>query len=83
MHAGHGHLLVATASQCHIYATSSWGTPHIFDLKHPASLLLQSERCFALLDPGQGLQLFTYEGRHICTPRAPGQRYIGLVRTCV
>lgn len=70
--AGYNHLVVATASQCHVYSTTNWNTPHIFDLKDPPQLILQCERCFLLSDPSAGLQLFTYEGRQICNPKAQG-----------
>lgn len=29
----HNHLVVTTSSQCHIFSTSNWNTPIIFDLK--------------------------------------------------
>ena len=29
----HGHLVVATTSQCYVYTTKNWNTPTIFDLK--------------------------------------------------
>lgn len=39
--AGFDHLIVATSTQCHIYSTSNWNTPHIFDLKDTVTLVLQ------------------------------------------
>lgn len=53
---GFGHLLVATSSQCHVFNTSSWNTPHIFDLKEPPLLVAQCERCFLLADASAGVQ---------------------------
>jgi intraflagellar transport protein 80 len=41
----HGHLVVATASQCSVYNVQSWNTPHIFDLRSAPNLVLLSERC--------------------------------------
>ncbi len=40
-HAGYGYLIVATATQCHVYNTNNLNTPHIFDLKDTVTLLLQ------------------------------------------
>ena len=39
--AGFEHLIVATSTQCHIYSTGNWNTPHIFDLKDTVTLILQ------------------------------------------
>lgn len=71
--AGFEHLIVATSTQCHIYSTSNWNTPHIFDLKDTVTLLQQCERCFLLMDNATGIQLFTYEGRQICNPKSQGE----------
>lgn len=50
--AGHGHLVVATATQCCIYGLASLSTPHILDLKEAPMLILHAERyaesCLAL-----------------------------------
>ncbi|KAJ9526633.1 hypothetical protein QJQ45_017601 [Haematococcus lacustris] len=71
---GFNFLIVATSTQCHIYSTSNWNTPHIFDLKDTVTLALQCERHFLLMDNATGIQLFTYEGRQICNPRSQGLR---------
>eukprot|EP00879_Flechtneria_rotunda_P009285 GHRR01009720.1.p1 GENE.GHRR01009720.1~~GHRR01009720.1.p1 ORF type:complete len:478 (+),score=231.72 GHRR01009720.1:1464-2897(+) len=71
---GYGHLVACTASQCHIYSTSNWNTPHIFDLKEPVQLVLQFARGFALLDASAGVQVITYEGRQVCAVKPPGLR---------
>ena len=42
--AGFEHLIVATSTQCHIYSTGNWNTPHIFDLKDTVTLILQVRR---------------------------------------
>lgn len=39
--AGFGYLIVATSTQCHVYACSNLNTPHIFDLKDTVTLILQ------------------------------------------
>lgn len=42
---GFNHLVATTPSQCHIYSTTNWNTPIIFDLKESAvTLLLTSEK---------------------------------------
>eukprot|EP00798_Chlamydomonas_sp_ICE-L_P008266 gene8266-1535_t len=71
---GYDHLIVATATQCHIYSTSNWSTPHIFDLKDIVTLVLQCERHFLIMDNAMGIQLYTYEGRQICNPKMTGLR---------
>ena len=45
MSLGFKYLVVATATQCCIYNTSNWNTPHIFDLKETVNLILQCEKC--------------------------------------
>lgn len=49
--------MVCSATQCHIYSTSNWNTPHIFDLKDPAQLVLQCGRGFALVDAAGAAQV--------------------------
>lgn len=49
--------MVCSATQCHIYSTSNWNTPHIFDLKDPAQLVLQCGRGFALVDAAGAVQV--------------------------
>jgi hypothetical protein len=55
--AGFGHLVVCTSSHCHVYATTNFNTPHIFDLKEQPQLVLQCGRSFVLLDAAAGLQV--------------------------
>lgn len=33
---GYSHLVATTPAQCHIYTTTNWNTPTIFDLKDGA-----------------------------------------------
>ncbi|WIA18978.1 hypothetical protein OEZ85_003645 [Tetradesmus obliquus] len=73
MSLGCGHLVVCSATQCHIYSTSNWNTPHIFDLKDPAQLVLQCGRGFALVDAAGAAQVYTYEGRPVCSLKLQGQ----------
>jgi hypothetical protein len=49
--------VVATPSQCHIYSTSNFNTPHIFDLQQPLQLLMLCKRCMLLVDAANGMQV--------------------------
>jgi len=71
---GHGHLVVTTSSQCYIYSVKNWNTPMIFDLKSGAvTLVCLAEKHFALVDD-IGIQLYSYEGRLLSTPKYQGMR---------
>ncbi|XP_064639074.1 intraflagellar transport protein 80 homolog isoform X2 [Lineus longissimus] len=68
------HLVVTTASQCYVYTTKNWNTPMIFDLKEGnVTLIMQAEKHFLLVD-SVGVQVYSYEGRLICSPRYQGMR---------
>jgi intraflagellar transport protein 80 len=54
---GHGHLVVATATQCFIYAVTNWNTPHIFDLRGAVSLIALAPRHFLTVDALAGVQV--------------------------
>jgi len=72
---GHGHLVVATASQCCIFQCGGGdfqNVPTLFDLKDPVVLILLGERHFLLVDPFAGVRVFTYEGRQVCSPKFQG-----------
>ena len=72
---GFDYLIVATTRQCYIYHTSNFATPHMFDLASGAgtvSLILQASKCFLLVDKIRGLQIYSYEGRLISTPKLGG-----------
>jgi intraflagellar transport protein 80 len=70
---GWGRLVVATATQCFLYATTNWNTPHIFDLRAPVQLIVLCEAYFLMLDPA-GVTVYSYEGRTVSTPRFNGLR---------
>ena len=73
MSMGFDFLIVATTKQCYIYHISNFSTPHIFDLSGgTVSLILQSSKYFLLVDKIRGLQVYSYEGRQISTPKLPG-----------
>ena len=71
---GYGHLVVSTTTQCYIYSTSNWNTPYIFDAPETVSLVLLSEKHFAVLSSPSGLTLYNYEGRKVSQLRYPGLR---------
>jgi intraflagellar transport protein 80 len=66
------HLVVATATQCCLYTTHNWTTPVVFDLKDTVTLIVQAPKFFALVDNSQGVQIYTYEGRLISSPKTSG-----------
>eukprot|EP00794_Sanderia_malayensis_P011126 gene11126-12297_t len=71
---GHAHLIVTTSSQCYIYSVKNWNTPMIFDLKSGAvTLICLAEKHFLLADD-TGIQIFSYEGRLLSTPKYQGMR---------
>eukprot|EP00741_Cyanophora_paradoxa_P010393 tig00020531_g10051.t1 len=71
---GHGHLVAATAAQCYIYSVANWNTPHIFDTKEPATLIVLAGRHFAMVDGASGVQVYSYEGRVLASVKLPGLR---------
>lgn len=46
--AGHGHLIVATATQCCIYSLAHMSTPHVMDWKETPNLILHADRYHTL-----------------------------------
>ncbi|GAQ90821.1 intraflagellar transport protein 80 homolog [Klebsormidium nitens] len=68
------HLLVATAHQVAIYGVASWNTPVVVEVADTPLLLLQAERLFLLADPSAGVQLLSYTGRTLATPKWQGLR---------
>ena len=76
----HGHLVVATTSQCYVYTTKNWNTPIIFDLKEGSvSLLLQANKHFLLVE-STAVYIYSYEGRMVCSPKWAGMRPEALSR---
>ena len=65
----HGHLVVATTSQCYVYTTKNWNTPIIFDLKEGSvSLIRQTSRQFLIVE-STAIFVYSYEVilRQICS----------------
>mmetsp|Transcript_43977 Transcript_43977/g.71548 ORF Transcript_43977/g.71548 Transcript_43977/m.71548 type:complete len:763 (+) Transcript_43977:114-2402(+) len=71
---GYGHLIAATATQCHIYAINNWNTPHIFDVKDTVNLIVPAEKIFVTVDNVNGVQVYDWEARVRCNPKFPGLR---------
>ncbi|CAM9610245.1 unnamed protein product, partial [Ectocarpus sp. 13 AM-2016] len=69
MSLGFGHLVAATHNQVLIYSVTNWNTPYILDMRGATSLIVQAETHFLTLDTAQGVQIWTYEGRHVSNPR--------------
>lgn len=67
-------LLVTTTTQCFIYSLSNLNTPIIFDIRAPPHFLHLSKKHFLTLDQISGLQIMSYEGKVICTPKFQGLR---------
>ena len=72
MSLAYDHLIVATTTQCCIYATHNFTTPHIFDLQDAVTLISQCAKFFAMLDNRTGIHIYTYEGRHVSNPKFQG-----------
>lgn len=69
---GHGHLVVATVSQCYIYRLSNLNTPQLLDLKEPVTLLSTCDEAFVAVDHTQGIRMVSYDGRQLCAIRFQG-----------
>ncbi len=65
----YGRLVVCTETQCCVYdaAKRSWATPHVTDLRSPATLLLQGARHILVADAGGSLALLGEDGRPAST----------------
>ncbi len=46
MSLGFNYLIVATATQCHIYNAMHWNAPTVLDLKDTVNFIMQSEKYF-------------------------------------
>lgn len=66
---GCGHLVVCTTTQCCCYAMERLNAPVQFDLRDPVISIILGARQFLLADCGQGLQVYSYEGRQISVLR--------------
>ena len=67
-------LVVTTTSQCFVYSLGNLNTPIIFDIKAPPHFVRLCKKHFLTLDSIAGLQVISYEGRVLCSPRFQGLR---------
>lgn len=74
MSLGFNYLVVATATQCCVYNTNNFNTPHIFDVKETTNLILQCPKKFLLVDNYNGITVYSYEGRQLSNPKFQGLR---------
>ncbi|KAJ3400276.1 Intraflagellar transport protein 80, partial [Chytridiales sp. JEL 0842] len=73
---GFNHLVVLTSGGGgYIYSSKNWNTPSILELNGSrVSVIKQCERYFAVVDHTVGVQVFTYEGKPVCSPKFQGMR---------
>lgn len=71
---GFEYLVVTTTTQCYIYSLQNLNTPIIFDIKAPPHFMHLCKKHFLTLDQISGLQIISYEGRVLCSPRFQGLR---------
>lgn len=66
----HGHLIVITAKQGLVYSSINWHTPVVIDLKGGLiSFVMQSKKFICIIDTVHGIQLYSYEGRLVSSPK--------------
>mmetsp|Transcript_5293 Transcript_5293/g.8626 ORF Transcript_5293/g.8626 Transcript_5293/m.8626 type:complete len:779 (+) Transcript_5293:121-2457(+) len=80
---GFDHLVVTTTSQCFVYALQNLNTPIIFDIRAPPHFLHLCRRHFLTVDQMNGLQVISFEGRVLSTPKFQGLRPEYLTRDMV
>ncbi|KAI9144555.1 hypothetical protein BKA69DRAFT_1122387 [Paraphysoderma sedebokerense] len=71
-----GYLVIATVTQCHIFSERHLHTPAIIDLKNTGRIIsiIQSRDYFVMIDTYQGVQVFSYDGKFISSPKYNGLR---------
>ncbi|CAG5078654.1 Similar to Ift80: Intraflagellar transport protein 80 homolog (Rattus norvegicus) [Cotesia congregata] len=66
------YLVVVTTNQCHIYSSTNWNTPVIFDLKNSTiSAVILAEKHFLLIE-WNVMTLYSYQGRLLSVPKWKG-----------
>ncbi|XP_034936884.1 intraflagellar transport protein 80 homolog isoform X2 [Chelonus insularis] len=77
------HLVVITTNQCHIYSSTNWNTPVIFDLKNSSiSAVILAEKHFLLID-WNSMTLYNYQGRLLSVPKWRGMTQEPLYPPCI
>lgn len=70
MSIAYGHLVVATPTQVFMYKTTNWHTPVTFDRKEGTlRYIMQTADHAMLMDNNNGIQIFSYEGRLLSSPK--------------
>ncbi len=80
---GFDQLVVCTTNQCYVYSLSNLNTPIIFDIKAPPHFIHLCRRHFITVDQVNGIQVISYEGRVLSTPKFQGLRPEYLTRDMV
>jgi len=80
---GYEWLVVMTITQCYVYSLQNLNTPHIFDIRAPPHFIRMCKRYFLTLDPVAGIQIISYEGRVVSSPKFQGLRPEYLTREMV
>ena len=71
-----GHLIVGTSTQVYIHNERAFNTPCIIDLPQHGMItaLLQAKECFLLVDNSKGIQVYSYDGKLVSSPKYPGMK---------
>lgn len=80
---GFDYLIVTTTSQCYIYALQNLNTPIIFEIRAPPHFIHICRRHFLTLDQINGIQIISFEGRVLSSPKFQGLRPEFLTRDMV
>ena len=76
-------LIVGTCSQCYIYTTNNLNTPYIMELRAQPYLLTMSSKNFCLVDIADGIQIVSFEGKVISSPKSQSIRPESLSRNAI
>lgn len=71
---GFDHLVVLTSSQCYVYSLQNLNTPIIFDIRAAPLFVHLCTRHFCTVDQLSGIQIISYEGRVLSSPKFQGFR---------
>nr|CCC94502.1 conserved hypothetical protein [Trypanosoma congolense IL3000] len=66
---GYGYLVSCTTTQCSCYSMERLSAPVQFDLRDVVITLILGQKHLLLADCVSGMQIYSYEGRLICTLR--------------
>ena len=71
---GHEWMVVTTTTQCFVYNIQNLNTPIIFDIRGPPHFIHMCKRHFLTMDLINGLQVITFDGKVLCSPKFQGLR---------